>query len=171
MAQQREHVLPNERLPARDVEALEPQRHRPVHDAEKLLKGEPGFFARSRGHEAVRARQVAGVVDLQPQLSKPARRDERQPARVGSAPERLVGEHPRAVESPQEIVHVHPRLAGLELPLGGVAGDLRAERHGTSALDDRLQQGAARGLNRDPVRTGAVDGVCETVVLEEGEIG
>ena len=66
---------------------------------------------------------------------------------------------------------MHPRLAGLELPLGGVAGDQRAERHGTSALHDRLQQGAARGLDHDPVRSGAVDGVCETVVFEEGEIG
>ncbi len=104
----------DERLAARDVESLETQLDRPVHDAPEPPEREPGILSGARRNEAVGAREVAGVIELQPQLPEALRRHERRPPRIGLAGKALVGEHSRPIECLQEVVDVHPGFPGFD---------------------------------------------------------
>ncbi len=167
MTQQREDVAADEWLAARDVESLEPELYRPVDDAYEPLEGQPRLLSRPRRNQAVGARQVAGVVDLQPQLTQPVRSDHSPAAGIRLASERLVGEHAHAIEGPQEIVDVQPSFPGFDLPSCRIPRDEAPERHRTRCPGDCVEQLATCRLDDDPVRCGGVHAVGEPVVLEQ----
>ena len=61
-------VRPKEGLPSRQVEALDSERERFAHDPPEQLGRKAGNLARPGADETVGAREVAGVVGVQPEL-------------------------------------------------------------------------------------------------------
>ena len=164
-----EDVPSEERLAARDVKALHSELLRAVDEPHEGRGVDARRAAGARRDEAVRAREVARVVDLQPELAEPSRFDERRAAGVGLAGERRVRQHAGAVEGTEEVVDMEPGFPRLELMVGGPPRDERAERNRRPRLlrrPNRAKQLSAARVDSDPVRRLVVDGV-ENVVFHE----
>jgi hypothetical protein len=165
-----DQVFPDEGLAAGDVEPLQPQLAGPVYDRLEPLQGQPGLLSRPGRDEAVRAAQVAGVVDLDPKLLQAFRRDQRRAAWVRLTGRRPVPEHPGAVHGMEEVVHVDPGLACLQGVCLGVTGYQAREGQVSVGSLDGVQKFPATAIHRDPVRLRRVDHVGHAVLLKRVQL-
>ena len=122
---EREEILPEERLATREEHPLDAQRDRLVDDVTEHLGREPSTTLGARRHEAVPALQVARVIGVKPELAQRPLREVLSTASVGHPLEGLGRNQPRARGSLNEVHHV---LVGLDRVTGhlGQAGHLGA---------------------------------------------
>src|SRR5437899_37283 len=113
----------------------------------------------------MRAREIAGVVDLQPQLAEAVRLDVLRAAGIRLAFDGNIEEHRRAVERGEEIMDMQPRFATLEMVARCVSRHERAKRHWLGS--DLSQNLGAALLDRDPVRRLGIHGTGNSGFLEK----
>src|SRR5206468_6347928 len=116
-----------DRFPAGHVETLDTECNRVGQNPAEGLAGKARSLPGARVDQAVAAGEVAGVVRVQPELPEPLGTDVARTALVGRALEGLERQESRAQTRLQKVVHVKPRLPGVDSLLKGVSRDERAE--------------------------------------------
>ena len=148
-------IRSDERLAARDVEPVNPQCGDLADQVTPDVGRKPLLAARRGAHEAVPAREVAGVVGVQPRFAQPREGQMRGPPEVRRTFTRRGTDDPVPDRLAHERVHMDPRPAGLQAVLGGVAAhQLRECRRGAAEV---LEQPRSSLICRDPIRRLAVD--------------
>src|SRR5438128_10448968 len=99
-----EDVSAKEWLPTGDVHALRAESSRGIDCGDDAIGRHTNNPRRTGGDEAMRAREVACVVDLQPQLAQAVWLDVGRAAGVRLPLHRPVREHRSAKESSEEVV-------------------------------------------------------------------
>ena len=116
-----------EGLASRHVEALDSDLQRLVDDAAQRRCGKTLRPVRRGAHEAMAARQVAGVVRMEPELLEPIGSDVPAATLVRRAREGLGAEKAGSEARLEEVMDVQPCLARLETAGVAVGGDELAE--------------------------------------------
>jgi hypothetical protein len=93
-----EEVGTQEGLAAGDVDPLDAEGLAAIDHGDQLLGRQAVDAAGARGNQAMRATEVAVVVDLQPQLAQSGGGDQGGAARVGRPRERRIREEACAIE-------------------------------------------------------------------------
>src|SRR5207244_816233 len=120
-------VGPEERLASRDVEALDAEIEGLAHELRCGVGRDAGRLAGPRADEAVRAGEVARVVQMEPQLARRVRSAVAAAPCVGLPVEGREGEESGPESGLEEVVDVEPGLARLQTFRGGVPRDEIAE--------------------------------------------
>ena len=143
-----EDVGTRHRLPARKEDPLHAERHRLVDSVEDPTGLQALTSGRTRRDEAMRAGEVAEVVDVHPELPEPLKLEVGLPAEIRSRRGAVSRQEPLSQGVSREGLHVEPRAGGVEPRVSRVVPDDLRERCPPVELAEQVQSAI---VARDPV--------------------